>query len=91
MRPPVHQDPPNGERLVTVKIEESTLEAVIDAFESVGVDTMAREPLTEWIDCDAVEVLPSTTEAPFSFCTRIWEYPIVVTEDAVHVFGTPDE
>lgn len=67
--------------------DETIAEAIVGAFGAVGVDTYDRDdPLYEWIPIDRFERLGWGPGRPLRVSTIIWEYPTVITNEAIEIY-----
>lgn len=80
-------------QLVEHEFGDETLERALDeAFECIGVDTMAQtDAFQEVLDMDALNSLhDGSAESPLCTAFVLYGYPVSVTSEAVCVYETTD-
>jgi len=71
-----------------VRAEETLKEAILAAFEEGEIDLSCRETiLMDWINCDALDDHDWNTDRHLRITTVIWDHVVVITDEAVTIYG----
>jgi hypothetical protein len=71
-----------------LKSDESLVNALINALseEPINQNPAEREPLHNWINCDALETAISSACPELHIATIVWDHRVVITSDSVEVY-----